>query len=146
MCVLITMDAPVISFPITDLNQLMIVADEYFAQIFMENLTKVFEYQTNDINKILTAKKQQVLKNMREDLLDKAATDIPQFQGKTPKALGKKTKPVMIEDIIILSKVLTRSMDHNALECLFQSDNSTSHEQDQVNLLKTELDTIKKGK
>ena len=49
MCVLITMDAPVISFPITDLKQLMIVADEYFAQIFMDNLTKVFEYQTNDI-------------------------------------------------------------------------------------------------
>ena len=35
-------------------------------------------------------------------------------------------------------------MEHNTLEYLFQSDNSTSHEQDQVNLLKTELDTIKK--
>ena len=55
----------------------------------MENLTKVFEYQTNDINKKLTAKKQQVLKNMREDLLNKAATDIQQFQGKTPTVLGK---------------------------------------------------------
>ena len=84
------MDAPVITFPITDLNQLMIVADEYFARVFMENLTKVFEYQTNDINKILNAKRKQVLKNMREDLLDKAATDIQQFQGKTPKVLGKK--------------------------------------------------------
>ena len=80
---------------------------------------------------------------MREDLLDKAATDIQQFQGKTPKVLGKKTKPVIIEDIIILGKVLTRSMEHNTLEYLFQSENSTSHEQDQVNLLKTELDKIK---
>ena len=60
VCVLSTMDAPIISFPITILNQLMVVADEYFAPIYMENLTKVFEYQTNDINKILTAKKQQV--------------------------------------------------------------------------------------
>ena len=85
------MDAPVITFPITDLNQLFIVADEYFAWVFMENLTKVFQYQTNDINKILNAKLPKVLKYLREVLLDKAATDIQQFQGKTPKVLGKKT-------------------------------------------------------
>ena len=122
----------------------MVVADEYIVPIYMENLTSVFEYQTNDINKILTTKKSQVLKNLREVLLDKAATDISEFQGKTPKALGKKSKPVIIEDIITLGKVLTRSMDHTALENLFQSDNSISHEQDQVDLLKSELDTIKK--
>ena len=137
------MDAPVITFPITDLNQLFIVADEYFARVFMENLTKVFQYQTNDINKILNAKLPKVLKYLREVLLDKAATDIQQFQGNTPKVLGKKTKPLIMEDIIILGKVLTRSMEHNALEYLFRSENSTSHEQDQVNLLKTELDKIK---
>ena len=122
----------------------MVVADEYIAPIFMENLTSVFEYQTNDINKILTTKKLQVLKNLREVLLDKAATDISEFQGKTPKALGKKSKPVIIEDIITLGKVLTRSMAHTALDSLFQSENSTSHEQDQVDLLKSELDIIKK--
>ena len=137
------MDAPVITFPITDLNQLFIVADEYFARVFMENLTKVFQYQTNDINKILNAKLPKVLKYLREVLLDKAATDIQQFQGNTPKVLGKKSKPLIMEDIIILGKVLTRSMEHNALEYLFRSENSTSHEQDQVNLLKTELDKIK---
>ena len=73
------MATSIISFPITNLNQLVVVADEYIAPIFMENLTSVFEYQTNDINKILTTKKSQVLKNLREVLLDKAATDISEF-------------------------------------------------------------------
>ena len=50
------MATSIISFPITNLNQLMVVADEYIARIFMENLTSVFEYQSNDTNKIPTTK------------------------------------------------------------------------------------------
>ena len=133
-----------ISFPLTDLKQLMLVADEYLVQIFIENLTSVFEYQTNNINEILSTKKFQVLKNLREVLLDNAATDITELQGKTPKALGKKSKSGIIDDIITLGKVLTRCMTHTALDSLFQSENSTSHEQDQVDVLKSEIDILKK--
>ena len=137
------MAAAAVSFNITDLNQFTVVADEYITHIFMENLSKVFEYQSNNIHEILIPKKLQVLKNIRTDLLDKAATDIEQFQNKTPKALGRKNKADIINDILILGKVLTRSTNQNEIESLFSPDSSTPDEQDQICKLKAELETIK---
>ena len=116
------------------MDQLKSITDDLFADVFVNNITVIFQYAENDISSVLNEKHFDIVSSIRNTLCNKVKVSFPDYSSRLP--INRKAKHLAVQDIIYLSNSILRDCAVRDMDKVFVA----KFQEDETDFMMPEFD------